>query len=308
MNFNLLIVKVILLILIAMNEVLIAQTHTVTIRLNHSTGQDAYIADNYLNIPWPNHPDLVSTSWTNGLNPASARCPFQFYLNSIPNHSNIIDARLSLYANPDPINYNHAGENESYIRRIVSQWNANSVTWETHPDFTYHNQVFLSRSISPMQDYLNINVTNLIRDMINNPASGYGFLLMLRFEYPYASMNFASSDCIDSSKRPLLQITYSPVGINPVSNEIPSQYKIYQNYPNPFNPVTNIKFDIPRKSYTKIDIFDMLGKNVETLVNETIDAGSYNLDWNGENFSSGEYFYRIVTDDFVETKRMTLLK
>jgi len=297
----------ILFYLIALSNIQVfGQTHTVTIRLGPNTGQDASFDD--LNVQFDIFPDLVATAWTNQGRHVVNRTTFQFYY-AIPNNATIIDARLSLFANPNPENENHFGLNRAYLRRIVSPWAANTVTWNTQPDYITTNQVLLSESTSPFQDYLNMNVTNIVRDMVNNPTTSYGFILMLGTEWYYRCINFASGDCIDATKRPLLQITYTTTtGITPVSGEIPSNFKIYQNYPNPFNPETNIKFDIPERSFTRIDVFDMLGRNIETLVNETIDAGSYNLNWNGGNFSSGEFFYRIVTNDFVETKRMTLLK
>jgi len=281
------------------------QTQTISIKLGIHTGQDASIDDHNVHAGY--FPDLVAVAWTNQDIPVVNRTLFQFY-HSIPHNVNIVEARLSLFGNTNPINPNHYGLNQAFLRRITSSWNAATVTWQTQPEYITTNQVVLPQSVFPTQDYLNINVTNIFRDMVQDPSHSYGFILMLGVETYYKSINFGSGDFWDSTKRPVLQVTYSTVGINSVSNEIPSQYKIYQNYPNPFNPVTNIKFDIPQKSYTEIIVFDMLGRTVETLLNETIDAGSYSLNWNGENFASGEYFYRIVTDDFVETKRMTLLK
>ncbi|MEO6694556.1 MAG: DNRLRE domain-containing protein [Ignavibacteria bacterium] len=284
---------------------ILGQTNTISIKLGINTGQDASI-DNH-NIQAGYFPDLVAIAWTNQNIPVVNRSLFQFY-HSIPSNVNIIDARLSLYGNTNPINQYHVGANQAFLRRIISPWSAETVTWNTQPEYVTTNQVVLPESTFPLQDYLNINVTNIFRDMVNNPSAGFGFLLMLGVETQYRCINFGSGDFWDSTRRPVLQVTYSPVVIKTVSNEIPSQYVIYQNSPNPFNPVTNIKFDIPKKSFTRIEVFDILGRNVETLVNETIDAGSYSLSWSGDNFSSGEYFYRIVSDDFIETKRMTLLK
>ncbi len=107
-----------------------------------------------------------------------------------------------------------------------------------------------------------------------------------------------------------------PVGINPVSNEIPERYSLRQNYPNPFNPVTKIQFEIPlsrgvsggRGVLTRIVIYDLLGREVTILVNEQLKPGSYEVNWDGTGFASGVYFYSLVTESFVETKRMVLVK
>ncbi len=92
------------------------------------------------------------------------------------------------------------------------------------------------------------------------------------------------------------------------NNENILRYKIEQNYPNPFNPTTNIIFAIPKSSNVKVTIFDIAGKELETLVNEQLQAGTYQTDWNASKYSSGVYFYRITAGSFSETKRMTLIK
>jgi len=99
-----------------------------------------------------------------------------------------------------------------------------------------------------------------------------------------------------------------PVGIEKVGNNIPSQFELYQNYPNPFNPLTNIKFDLMISSYVKLIVYDILGKEIEILLNQKINAGSYEYRWNGINLPSGTYFYRFITEDYSETKKMILIK
>ncbi|MBK8553805.1 MAG: T9SS type A sorting domain-containing protein [Ignavibacteria bacterium] len=116
-------------------------------------------------------------------------------------------------------------------------------------------------------------------------------------------------------KGDFLTIKYSQliVGINNISNEIPVRYSLYQNYPNPFNPVTKIKFDVPsdvrgQTSDVKLTVFDVLGKEVMTLVNEALAPGSYETEFEGSGFASGIYFYKLEAGSFVETKRMILIK
>jgi len=85
-------------------------------------------------------------------------------------------------------------------------------------------------------------------------------------------------------------------------------YTLYQNYPNPFNPVTTINYTIAAKDFVTIKVFDFLGKEVATLVNEEKPAGSYSVNFNGNKLSSGVYFYRMHAGSFVETKKLILLK
>jgi len=100
----------------------------------------------------------------------------------------------------------------------------------------------------------------------------------------------------------------SPVGISNYSTEIPNEFILYQNYPNPFNPKTNLKFGIPKSGFVTLKVYDILGKEAKTLVYENQPAGNYIVNFDGSNLSSGVYFYRLETNDFVQTKGMVLLK
>ena len=105
-------------------------------------------------------------------------------------------------------------------------------------------------------------------------------------------------------RRPLSEL----VGIKPISNEIPNHFSLSQNYPNPFNPTTNIKFSLPNSSFVKLIVTDILGREVAVLVNEKLNVGTYQADWNAVNYPSGVYFYKLVASDYTETKKMVLVK
>lgn len=96
------------------------------------------------------------------------------------------------------------------------------------------------------------------------------------------------------------------IGINP--GEIPEKYSLAQNYPNPFNPVTNINYSIKNKEFVSLKVYDAIGREISTIVNMIQEPGSYSVEFNGKNFQSGIYFYRIKTGNFRETKSMVLLK
>jgi len=108
-------------------------------------------------------------------------------------------------------------------------------------------------------------------------------------------------ECID--KR--LQTGITGISSNTV---ITSDFSLSQNYPNPFNPVTVIRYSLIENSFTTLKVYDMLGKEVARLVNETQYAGIYSVEWNASNFPSGVYFYKLQTENYSETKRMTLIK
>lgn len=92
------------------------------------------------------------------------------------------------------------------------------------------------------------------------------------------------------------------------ASTLPTKYSLYNNYPNPFNPSTVIKYDIPQASMVTLKVFDVLGREVATLVNGEHKAGSYQVAFNARNFASGTYIYRIQAGNFVQTKKMVLVK
>ncbi len=91
-------------------------------------------------------------------------------------------------------------------------------------------------------------------------------------------------------------------------NTIPQEFILYQNYPNPFNPSTNIQYAVSSRQYVTLKVYDLLGKEVATLVNEVMLPGTYEVFFDGSKFSSGVYFYKLQADSFVETKKMILLR
>lgn len=98
------------------------------------------------------------------------------------------------------------------------------------------------------------------------------------------------------------------VSINPVSSLIPENFSLEQNYPNPFNPATKIKFSIPDKSFASLKVYDIAGREIRSYINSTISAGTYSVDFDGSGLSSGVYFYMLRAGDFVQTRKMVLVK
>jgi photosystem II stability/assembly factor-like uncharacterized protein len=118
-----------------------------------------------------------------------------------------------------------------------------------------------------------------------------------------------------------LYVWYRPVGeiiaVNNISTEIPSSYSLSQNYPNPFNPTTKIKFDVgpplnpllAKEGTVVLKIYDVLGREVTTLVNKELKPGIYEAEWTGSNYPSGVYFYQLIADGYIiATKKLTMVK
>jgi|GEM_PF-3362337 len=107
--------------------------------------------------------------------------------------------------------------------------------------------------------------------------------------------------------------SWTVIGIQPISSGVPEKFTLGQNYPNPFNPSTKFNFTVPKSASVTIKIYDIIGREVYTLVNQKLNAGTYVVDWNsinnlGDYVSSGVYFYKLTAGDYIETKKMILLR
>jgi len=125
------------------------------------------------------------------------------------------------------------------------------------------------------------------------------------------SENFGGASAYSTAR---LFTTGTQTGVEAIAGALPEQFELFQNYPNPFNPSTVIRYNIPAKSHVNITIFDMLGREVATLVDEVQAASSYRVDWNARGMSSGMYFYRILarsqdgSGSFSATKKLILMR
>ncbi|MBL8016385.1 MAG: T9SS type A sorting domain-containing protein [Ignavibacteria bacterium] len=134
--------------------------------------------------------------------------------------------------------------------------------------------------------------------------------------------NFLNACALKSLSDSALKYYYNdfktcvPIGIEPISTEIPQRYELMQNYPNPFNPMTKFKFSIPLSRGVAgeagrgvlLKVYDVLGKEIAVLVNENLKPGTYEIEWDATNIPSGVYFYSLITSEFTQTKKMVVLK
>jgi len=121
----------------------------------------------------------------------------------------------------------------------------------------------------------------------------------------YTSLNYSSDGVIDLIAD---EDNPNPVAVNIEDYLVPKAYELSQNYPNPFNPSTTIEFSIPSDATVNLKIYDILGKEVAILANDYRSAGTYIVNWNASNFSSGVYFYKLNAGNFTQTKKMFLAK
>ena len=151
-------------------------------------------------------------SWTQGGELNVNRVLIDFNVSKIPSTAIIDSAYLSLYFNPTSV-YNKSGkgnqgQDKIVIQRVLSDWNEKSVTWNNQPETTTQNQVVIDKPESNNADYTDIDITNIIRDIINNDEGRYGIMLRHQNEKPYNVVFFASSEHPDTEIHPELRVYY----------------------------------------------------------------------------------------------------
>ena len=125
---------------------------------------------------------------------------------------------------------------------------------------------------------------------------------------PFPWLIFASLSPNSKGDRSSSAASSGPAEKTDGSAELPTEFSLSQNYPNPFNPTTEINFALPKASNVRLDIYNIMGQKVATLVNRHLEAGFHTAVWDGTRVASGIYLYRLDADDFVDTKKMILLK
>ena len=170
----------------------------------------------------------------------------------------------------------------------------------TGQNYTYH--IGVGKTTAEMKDvatYTNLSTFGLTSpwDFVNNPYNDTS-------NYDYWDID---SLAIINDGYPFL-VYDSTTSVKKLGTTLPDDFSLSQNYPNPFNPATNIRFNIPKPGLTILKVYNVLGKEVATLVNEKLSAGSYEVDWNASDFVSGVYFYRLEAGDYMETRKMLMIK
>jgi Secretion system C-terminal sorting domain/Beta-propeller repeat/Fibronectin type III domain len=148
----------------------------------------------------------------------------------------------------------------------------------------------------------------LLRDSVNANITAYSDMGLLQNTIYHYRVRTYNSVGYTAYSNTAFDTTLNVTGI--ASNgEIPAEFKLHQNYPNPFNPVTKIKFDLPQSvQNVRLAVYDMLGRQVIILVNGQMQAGSYEVDFDGSNLANGTYFYKLTAGSFTEIKKMILIK
>jgi hypothetical protein len=267
-------------------------------------GKDVMLDDYYPNTNSGNGEELNSLAWTVSGTPMAQRSLLQFDLSAIPLLSIITSAELTLYNNPTStnglLNGEHSqlsGSNQSWLRRVVTAWTENTVTWNTAPLTTATNETSLPADTDVHQDYV-IDVRNLVQDMVNNPSTSFGFMLQLDTEQYYRCLLFASSDHPNTALHPKLNICYKFIetGISETHNEP------FSVFPNPNNGDFEINFQYDMRDAV-LKIFNALGAEVynEHLKGNIAGRRKFHLD-----FASGIYILVLQAGEHSYTQRLVV--
>ena len=274
-----------------------AQT-SITLQPTPAQGKDAEVFScipcGYSDKNFGTKKDFNALAWLNGGNLTIVRSLIQFDLSSIPANALITGAQLSLYFNSTSLEGYHSGTNASYLQKIIAPWGETTVTWNNQPVTTTTNQVLLPTSTSNTQNYLNINVTNLISDMALNPATNYGFMIKLVNETIMKKMIFASSDHVTASMRPKLVITYTtPLPIALISFEVKNNSDENHLTWTTATEINNAGFEIERSLLKEIR-FEKIG----TVAGQGNSSQLHRYDFEDSHITSGVgYLYRLKQID-----------
>ena len=299
--------------------------------LKTTNGGIAQIAPPQLISPPNNTPD-VSTSPTMTWNASQGATNYRIQISTVANFFVISDSASTTNTQYNvPSGKLSAGY--TYFWRVNASNNSSTSNWSSIWSFSTSLTPPAPVLISPTNGYIGTSTTPTLNWNAISNAINYKLQIsrVPNFTLIIDSATITNNTYIVPSGKLSDNITYfwkvnatnsfgtgpwsniwsftpQPTKIQLIGENIPSEYRLYSNYPNPFNPLTKIKFDLPVASNVYLKIFNSQGKEIESIVNRYLSAGSYQVIWNAMSHPSGIYFYTIQTDNFKQSNRMILLK
>lgn len=264
----------------------------ITLTPGPNEGQDAVLAScvscGYNDMNFGSDPDLASMAWTNGSAESDLRSLMRFDLSTIPTTATVVSATLSLYFNPNSSNGNHQGDNTSFLQRVTSTWDENTVTWDTQPSTTTVDEVLLPATSSNTENRPDINVTAPVQDMLADPLNDFGFMLLQQDETSYRKMIFASSDYPNAALRPSLMVCYT----NNTGLSDPDRSEKLSVFPVPMSQNVTIDLMSFARGAVDLTLWDINGRCVRTLKA----AGGEKIRMERGSLSSGLYVLAAHSD------------
>lgn len=273
-------------------------------------GKDAILhgLSSEVNTNYGENHQVAANAWTYGGEPGIVRNLIEFDLQDINSSLKVEKAILSLYAwDNDQKEFGQhstlSGSNQCILHRVTTPWEEDKVTWSSHPEYTFENQTIIPSSDFPIQNYPEIDVTLLVKDMIKNPNNSFGFLLKLNTEEYYRMMNFCSSDHSDPELRPQLKVfcRFHEEVNDPEVNDIdkPEEANIFNLYPNPTK--NQLFIGAPENLNYTIKAYQLNG----VLIQEYSISGSI-TELKISNYSPGIYIFSFITNDVINYQKVII--
>ncbi len=263
------------------------QTQTLVIQPDAQEGKDAYLNSRVPNKNLGQHPDLDALALNYGKKgqkiPVTVRGLVAFDLSAIPADAQIVKAELNLFNNDRSVNISgkQIGKNQATLTPVTEAWEEASVTWANQPRAAAASAVTLAKSTDRQQHYLDIDVTEHVREMHADPEANHGWLLRLLEEKRYRSLIFASSDHEDASLRPMLSVSYQlPVSNNAAANANANTLGTANDinmsaFPNPFSDQLAVTFELTEAAEVSITLHDKAGRLVQHIDYGMQEAGNH---------------------------------
>ena len=272
-----------------LSTVMFSQT-SIVLQPDAAAGKDARIFNMNALANYGSDPDFIATQLDYSGEPGTERSVIEFDLPFLPKEATITDARLSLWYNTESNTPGQLGDNAAVLRRLVVEWDESTVAWAQQPVYVTENEVLIPASAFPDQDYIDINVTELVKDMYEFPSTSHGFMFMLQNEQGVGkAMKFYSSDGPNPDERPRLVITYS-TGV--ATSEIDFSPLVVS--PNPF---TN---SLALEGFSGTYVVSLSDINGKVLLNQTMETvNDILLMDNLHSLSDGIYIIRAEGNEKV---------
>ncbi len=206
-----------------------------------------------------------------------------------------------------------AGANTDGVNSVDINWNGDfALTYFSVVPIMYSGFTVNELTLSEANHSINGNIISLLTytDNFYSELDSSGIITLKFNDISPAGTGYLRDYIFETRGRYITPVgDGDKYGKNVVDLTIPKEFALYQNFPNPFNPVTLIKYDLPKDVNVTVKIYDLLGREVDVLVNNELKkAGRYELNWNAGNYASGVYFYRIEAGSYVNSKKMVLVK
>lgn len=274
-------------------------SHTIVLRPGPTEAYNATIWKEMNNANTTDQ-NIIAEAWTAG-GAVTLRSAFKFSMPTLPPNATFVSATLYLYGNPTSVHTQghssypsapYGTTNEGWLKRIVSPWALSTVSWSNMPVTTNIDSVGLPASTGQYQNYV-INVNKMVKNMLDTPSAGYGFLMTMQNESTYRALIFGSSAHPDSNYRPKLVINYttSSTGVSQLS----SQSEMMNIYPNPANDKLFVELYNSRDEDVQLQLVDMLGHCVAKV--NTRATADDQIQMDVANLPRGMYVLKVIRNN-----------